>query len=337
MKTAELVAGRAPQWRQLEKLCASLETRSSRNRMTANRRTEFAALYRSACADLALADAYQLPAETVRYLHNLVGRAHNLLYRSEFGEATGWWRELMVRVPRRLYRDNYLRLAAALFWGAFFASALLASQYGPIPDYAQSVLGEDQILQMEDMYSTSTSDGRPIDTNSFMLGFYILNNTSIGLRCFVWGVMLGIGGLFATLYNAVFLGAAFGHMSTTPQSDNFFTFVTAHGPFELTAIVFSAAAGMRLGFSVVDTGGLRRRDALKLAARQALPTMFAAVFLFIGAAFIEGFVSPSALPYPIKAMVAVVTTLLLLAYLVVLGQPSDTDDDDLDEQLTTSG
>ena len=53
----------------------------------------------------------------------------------------------------------------------------------------------------------------------------------------------------------IVLGAAFGHMGTVEQRDNFFQFVTAHGPFELTAIVLSAAAGMRLGFSLVDTHG----------------------------------------------------------------------------------
>ncbi|MEM6655166.1 MAG: stage II sporulation protein M [Planctomycetota bacterium] len=336
MKTAELVAGHAPQWRQLEQLCTQLESRGTRIKLGAHRRTEFAALYRSACADLALADAYQLPAETTRYLHNLVGRAHNLLYRVENAHASDWWEELMQRVPRRLYRDNYLRLAAALFWGGFLASALLASRYGAMPNYAETVLGQDQIQQLEQMYAEPTNQGRGLNDNVGMSGFYLWHNTTIGLRCFVMGVLLGIGGMFETLFNAVFLGAAFGHMSTTPESDNFFTFVTAHGPFELTAIVMSAAAGMRLGFSIVDTGGLRRADSLMLAGRQALPTMFAAVFLFLFAAFIEGFISPSALPYSLKSMVAVLSTLALLGYLIVLGQAGDADGID-DEQLTIEG
>ena len=42
--------------------------------------------------------------------------------------------------------------------------------------------------------------------------------------------------------------------------DNFFEFVTAHGPFELTAIALAAAAGLRLGIGVFHTAGLTRRD-----------------------------------------------------------------------------
>jgi hypothetical protein len=89
-----------------------------------------------------------------------------------------------------------------------------------------------------------------------MAGFYINHNTGIGLRCFAFGLFFGIGGLFAVVFNAASLGTTFGHMARVPQSENFYEFVTAHSPFEFTAIVLSAAAGMRLGFSVVQTNGL---------------------------------------------------------------------------------
>ena len=152
-----------------------------------------------------------------------------------------------------------------------------------------------------------------------MFGFYVWNNAGIGLRCFSMGLLLGVGGLFATLFNAVLLGTIFGHMTTVPQADHFFDFVTAHGPFELTAIVLSSAAGMRLGFSIISTGGLSRGDSLLRAGREAMPTMGAAILLFVGAALIEGFVSPSAEPYAVKVGVACLCTVLLLLYFFVLG------------------
>src|SRR5205085_1596178 len=145
------------------------------------------------------------------------------------------------------------------------------------------------------------------------------HNTGIGLQCFAYGLLLGVGGLFAIAFNGVFLGAVFGFMTTVPARTNFFNFVTAHGPFELTAIVFSGAAGMRLGFALVSTGGLRRTESLRLAARQAMPTMGAAMVMFSLAAMIEGFISPSGLPYLVKAGVAIVSTILILAYVVGLG------------------
>ena len=154
-----------------------------------------------------------------------------------------------------------------------------------------------------------------------MVGFYIFNNPSIGLRCFAFGLLFGIGGLYITVYNAAFLGASFGYMATRPQAENFFHFVTAHGPLELTAIVLSAAAGMRLGFSLVDTRGYGRAASLRLAAGEAMPTMCAATLMFVVAALIEGFLSPSAAPYWVKAGVAILSSAMLMFYFVILGYP----------------
>jgi uncharacterized membrane protein SpoIIM required for sporulation len=132
-------------------------------------------------------------------------------------------------------------------------------------------------------------------------------------------LIFGVGGLFVTVSNSVQLGAMFGHMLTVEQRGNFLEFVTAHGPFELTAIVFSAAAGMRLGFALISTGGLTRGASLRRAVFEATPTMAAAVILFCLAAIIESFLSPSSAPYFVKAGVAVLSTAILLFYVFGLG------------------
>ena len=80
MKVAQLIERRQPMWRELEILCSQM-TRGSRKK-DPEVVARFSELYRSACADLALAEAYQLPPKTVDYLHRLVARAHNQLYRS---------------------------------------------------------------------------------------------------------------------------------------------------------------------------------------------------------------------------------------------------------------
>ncbi len=328
MKVSQRIELRSPDWRKLDAICLQLEGSSAARAITAAQRADFAGLYRAACADLALAEAHQFPSDIVRYLHQLVGRAHSQLYRSRGLEARTWWEELVVHTPRRLFHDGALRIAMGLFWGGFIASAFLATDYSPVPGYAEALVGAEQIQSLEDSFDQITfgaSGGQ-----SFMAGFYLWHNASIGLRCFVMGLVFGIGGIFETLYNALVLGAMFGHMAMTPQGDNFFTFVTAHAPFELTAIVLSAAAGIRMGFSLVDTHGLSRRESLLAASREAMPTMFAGVLLFFFAAIIEAFLSPSAAPYEFKAMVSVLSTLLLLYYFVVLGGATPADNGEME-------
>ena len=326
MKVIDLVESRRDDWHQLEKLCEAMRRRHLRRKLTGEQVARFAALYRSACADLALADAYQLPPTTVSYLHDLVGRAHSQFYRSRRFDFAAWKEELLVNIPRRLFYDKSLWLAFGLFWGFFLASMYLASDLSPLPNFTEQALGEDALLQLEKIYEDPIGGSGASGAESAMFGYYVQHNTGIGLRCFAMGLLFGVGGLFATVFNATFLGAAFGHMTTVPQGEHFFDFVTAHGPFELTAIILSAAAGMRLGFSLVSTGGLNRSSSLLQASREAMPTMGAAMVLFAGAAVIEGFLSPSAVPYEIKAFVATLCSTLLLLYFVVLGylrQPTD--------------
>src|SRR5437660_11678131 len=118
MKVAELLEQRRENWRQLEQLCISMEGRA-RRRLAGAVMVRFASLYRAACADLALADSYQLPPNTVFYLHSLVGRAHNQLYRSQVFKLKEWGRTLFFDVPQSLFNDRCLRLAFVLFWGIF--------------------------------------------------------------------------------------------------------------------------------------------------------------------------------------------------------------------------
>ncbi len=319
MKASERLENRRHNWRELDMLCEKMRSRGKR-RLGGAKIVRFGALYRSACADLALAESYQLPPATVSYLHLLVGRAHNQLYRSKKFLLKTWAAELLINVPRRLYHDNCLRIAFVLFWGMFLISMLLASDYSPYPDYAQNIVPEEHLTSLQSSFSEPPV-GRDFGTGNSMAGFYIMHNAGIGIRVFVWGLFFGVGGLYETFFNAVLLGVSFGYMTTVPESENFFHFVTAHGPFELTAIVLSAGAGMRLGWSLVDTQGYCRIASLRRAASWAMPTIGAAVILFILAAMIEAFISPSDLPYEVKAAVGAMTSGLLMFYFVLLGWP----------------
>ena len=320
MKVAELLDKRRANWRELEILCLKLE--SSRTRAVgAEPIARFAALYRAACADLALADAYQLPHNTVSYLHQLVGRAHNQLYHSQSFNMRRWAHDMLFELPQRLFNDGCLRLAFFLFFGTFFACMAVAAVS---PTFAEQIVGQQSLDMLEDMYAEPIGQGGKMPTGrASMAGFYVMHNAGIGLKCFAAGMFLGVGGILITLSNAAQLGTMFGHMAISDMRDNFFIFVTAHGPFELTAIVLSAAAGMRLGFALVDTRGYSRSASMRRAGIQAVPLVSLAVLLFCAAACIEAFISPSPLPYMAKAVVAVLSAGVLTFYFVVLGFPRE--------------
>ena len=322
MNVAKLLEKRRLQWAELENLCSQMEARGRTQFGGAMGISRFATLYRSACADLALATAYQLPPATVAYLHRLVGRAHNQLYRSTRASLDTWVDILFRRAPQQIFADPCVRVATILFFGLFTLSMLMAFNQQTFPGFAENVLGEAQMDMMEESFSEPLAAS--MDHYIMMSGFYIKHNTSIGLQCFAGGILL-IPTVVTLGFNAVVLGTSFGYMARedVASGDNFFQFVTAHGPFELTAIALSAAAGLRMGLGFFLTNGMRRGDSLKLSAIKAVPIISGAVVLFILAAFTEGFISPSPLPYTFKALWAVLASGLLMFYFVVLGFPRE--------------
>jgi uncharacterized membrane protein SpoIIM required for sporulation len=360
MKVSDLLEARRRNWQELEALVDRLQMASTgtfllspqrwfggresagenleRRGISSQTFMRYSLLYRSACADLALADAYQLPPNTVQYLHRLVGRAHNQLYRSRKFQWDKWGEVLLHKVPQTVFHDRCVQFMFLLFWGTFIMAALLANSETAWPGFAETLLGREHLEQMEEMYGSDLPNNPQL--RFMMAGFYIKNNTGIGLQCFAFGLAV-IPGIMVTVFNAAVLGGTFGYMArdNVQGTVHFFEFVSAHGPFELTAIVLAAGAGMRLGLGWIYTNGLTRADSLRRTAREAMPIMGSSMILFFLAALIEGFVSPSQMPVRaqdfleyigldewitaknLKIGVAVVSSALLMFYFLLLGMP----------------
>ncbi len=328
MNVATLLEKRRVQWTELERLCDAMEVRGKTDsaRGPGHRGAEgvsrFSTLYRAACADLALADAYQLPPGTVTYLHRLVARAHNQLYRANRFEPNRWHDVILRQAPQQIFADPCVRVATFVFFGLFALSMYLGANEELFPNFAQNMVGETQLESLEEMYDEPLDAS--LDHYVMMSSFYIRHNTGIGLQCFAYGILI-IPCLFTLAFNAVALGTMFGYMARPEVSggDNFYHFVTAHGPFELTAIALAAAAGLRLGVGLFSTGGLSRMDSVRKSAMRAVPVISASAVLFCMAAFTEGFLSPSPAPYTVKAMWAIMSSGLISFYFVILGFPRD--------------
>lgn len=323
---AETLQRRRNDWHRLDQMLDQMSMRSLRG-CRGDALVEISNLYRSACADLAMAEQYRLSPETVSYLHGLVGRAHNTIYRSRRFQFHLWWDIAFRQAPQQIFRDRCVQVCAVLFFGLFSLSTYLGYNENAFPGFAEKMIGAETIDSMESTFSEvdfSPGGGRDVGTNLAMVAFYIQHNTGIGLQCFALGPLI-IPGLYTTAYNATVLGASFGYMARggTEGGDNFLEFVTAHGAFELTAIALAAAAGLRIGTGWLFTRGLSRIASLQVRAREAVPVMAVSGVLFFLAAMTEGLLSPSAVPYLFKALWAIFSSGLMMFYFVVLGYPAE--------------
>lgn len=310
----ELVRRRRADWDELEQL---LESPRGAARLRPDQVSRLAALYRAVCVDVMRARARGCGRDLVTHLDGLAARAHDALYGARPYRRGAVLDLLASGFPRALRRAwRPFALASALFYGPllFALAATLATG-----DFAARVVPPGLLARMAEAYAEGF-DGRSIGADSQMAGFYVYNNIGIAFRCFATGVLFGIGPVFFLVYNGLVIGAVIGHVIVAGHGANILTFICGHGPFELTAIVVSGAAGLKMGYALVDTGGRTRLGSLRRAAPDLLRLVLGAAVLLAIAALIEGYWSPSGLPAPVKWGASAVFTAVVAAYLALAGR-----------------
>jgi uncharacterized membrane protein SpoIIM required for sporulation len=281
-----------------------------------------AALYRRACENLALARARCYPAHMVDRLERLTADAHQVIYqRRVFGLARV--REMVaVAFPSAVRTHaSYVAVAAATFLLPTVVTALLV--YGR-PELILSVVSSDTAASFEEMYSPSADSigrTRTATTDWMMFGFYIRNNVSVAFQCFAGGLFAGLGTLFFLAYNGAFSGALAGYLSERGLAPTFYAFIATHSAFELTAIVLSGAAGLRIGHALLAPGRLTRLHSLVLATRDSAVLLYGVTAMLLVAAAIEAFWSSATwLPAAAKYGSAIVCWTAVLGYFAFQGR-----------------
>ena len=281
-----------------------------------------AALYRRACEHLALARARCYPAYMVDRLERLTATAHQVIYqRREFGLASVW-DTIAVGFPSAVRNHvSYVAVAAATFLLPTIVIALLVYSR---PEMILSVVSSETAASFEEMYSPAADSigrTRTATTDWMMFGFYIRNNVGVAFQCFAGGLFAGLGSLFFLAYNGAFSGALAGYLTERGLSSTFYSFVATHSAFELTAIVLSGAAGLRIGHALLAPGRLTRLHSLVLATRDSAVLLYGVTAMLLVAAAIEAFWSSATwLPAAAKYSVAAVCWTAVLGYFTFQGR-----------------
>jgi uncharacterized membrane protein SpoIIM required for sporulation len=255
----------------------------------------FLALYRTCCEHLALAQARGFPAHVIERLSAVTARAHQIVYRQgEFGLAR-ISRVLLQQFPAMVRAQRgYVAVAALLVLVPAFTLGVATYHR---PELILSLVDSRTAAQFEHMYSPSNpAIGRMRDAGSdwMMFGFYIMNNIGIAFQCYVTGILFGVGSVYFLGFNGAFGGAVAGYIASCGYGGTFFPFIATHSAFEITAIILSGAAGLRIGHAVLLPGRVPRLSSLQIAARETSLIVFGAAVMLVIAAAIEAFWSSAA-------------------------------------------
>jgi uncharacterized membrane protein SpoIIM required for sporulation len=135
----------------------------------------------------------------------------------------------------------------------------------------------------------------------------LTNNIGVMFFAFAGSLTGGLFTLYIMLFNGLSLGAIFGLLQFHGMSGGLAEFILAHGPVELSVIFLSGGCGLFVADGLLRPGLRTRQAALVERARLAVQLILGCVPLLVGAGLIEGFISPSGLPWLVKALVGVGT------------------------------
>ncbi|MEX2394230.1 MAG: stage II sporulation protein M, partial [Actinomycetota bacterium] len=142
---------------------------------------------------------------------------------------------------------------------------------------------------------TGTDLGIPPAEQTALSSFIFTNNIRVTLLAFAAGITFGLGTAFILVSNGVLIGALGGLATAAGNGDVFVEYVVAHGVLELSCIVVGGAAGLRLGWAIVDPGYRTRAEALRTEGRATVELVLGTMPWLILAGLVEGFITPEGL------------------------------------------
>jgi uncharacterized membrane protein SpoIIM required for sporulation len=318
-------------WNELEAALTRVESGKKAKRPKRGERplpevdgARLSALYRRSCEHLALAQARAYPIHLTQRLERLTQRGHRLIYRRHDYGVARFKQLVLVDFPQSVRAHRWYLLAATLL----FVVPTLVIGWAAYrdPGFILHLMDADEVRRFDGMYGDndgSIGRQRGASTDWQMFGYYIRHNIGVGFQCFAGGLFWGLGSLFFLVFNGLFGGVVGGYLTARGYSETFYSFVVTHSAFELTAIVLSGAAGLRLGNALLAPGRRTRLESLKHAAEHAIVVIYGVIGLLLIAAAVEAFWSSARWVAPaVKYGVGAVCWTLVLAYLGWQGRPA---------------
>jgi uncharacterized membrane protein SpoIIM required for sporulation len=303
------VAAHQDEWARLDELV------KRRRRLSGEEVDELVTAYQRTATHLSvLRTAGHDPALTARLSARLarargaVGGAH----------ASGWrsaGRFFTVSFPAMAYRARWWWLATAA--GSLLLAFVIGWWVARTPA-VQASLGSRASLanyvnhQFRSYYSqyNGQSFGSEVWTH----------NATLTAEMLISGIFLGIPTLFLLLSNALDIGVAGGLLISHGRGAEFFALILPHGMLELSAVFLAAAAGLRLGWTIIDPGPRPRAQALAEEGRATVTIALGLVLVLLVSGSIEAFVTPSPLPTWARILIGACVEAAFLGYVIAAGR-----------------
>ena len=309
MDVDAFVQAHRPAWDRLEQLV------KRRRALTGAEIDELVDLYQRVSTHLSMVRSASSDAVLVGRLSGLVARARAAVTGAHAPLGSEFTRFWTVSFPVVAYRSWRWWLGSAV---AFFVVATAMGVWVAGNPEVQAVVGTPtDVTQLVNHDFASYYSDNP--AGSFGLRVW-LNNSWVAAQCIGYAVVLGLPIPYVLFSNAANLGVVGGLMFDAGRGGLFLSLLTPHGLLELTAVFLAAAAGMRLGWSVVAPGDRPRSQVLAEQGRAVVSVAVGLVVVLLASGLIESLVTPSPLPPAVRIGIGVAAVAAFLTYVVHFGR-----------------
>lgn len=268
---------------------------------------EMVHLYQRTSAHLAGARVtYAGDQALVGRLTLLVTDAHTVLYSQRDVELRRSLREFAtVTFPKAVWGIRWFVLAASLLtlvpWAVFTIWLAISPR-------AVNATGPETLR--DEYIHGSFVDYYRSDSASAFANEVFWNNVRVAILVFALGILLCVATALLLAYNGANVGIAGGLFTNVGEWQKFWGLILPHGLLELSAVIVAGAAGLRIGWTVIDPGDRTRLSALGEEGRRAGTVLMGLVVAFFLAAMVEAFVTGQ--PWPTALRVGIGATVFLL-------------------------
>ena len=155
-----------------------------------------------------------------------------------------------------------------------------------------------------------------IAPSSVISGAIFFNNAVVALTAWMLGFLFALGTVYAIGVNGMVLGALAALAAGNGLGFELLEFAVAHGPAEILCLCAAGAAGAIVGDAIARPGSQTRAEAFAAAVRRTAALLPAIAVLLMSCGMIEGYVSTSGLPFPVKAATGLAALAVAISALV---------------------
>jgi uncharacterized membrane protein SpoIIM required for sporulation len=237
------VAAHNAEWQRLERLI------NSSRKLTGEEIDELVELYQRTATHLSVVRSSSPDPMLVGRLSSLVARGRAAVA----GAQAPLWRDVSrfatVSFPAVAYRSRWWWLGCAVLGNLF--ALVLAIWVARNPQVQAAIATPHEIRELVDHDFANYY----VEHSAASFAFQVwINNAWVSAVALIFGILLGIPTVYVLLLNQANLGITAGLMFAHGKGDIFFGLILPHGPLELTAVYLACAAGLKLGWTVVDPG-----------------------------------------------------------------------------------